>query len=248
MAGRIESLRKAFRAFMQPRVLAWTALTIAAVIGIYMGVSSYIDGRATVPVDVGSRPITLLDPDKLLLIAICPFLYLLRMLSLTDLSLLQQTVQATLRSLVIVALAVAAARPSWITETSKISTIVLVDVSDSISEKQLAAAQKYVDEIEKSVGDGDMQVITFAEKPTVVRPDDGKPRSTAIKRHKSGGAGTDTQAAMQLAYGLYPDGFLSRMVIVSDGNQTQGDLAIEAYVPTPRPPRERRMPPALQFD
>ena len=34
---------------------------------------------------------------------------------------------------------------------------------------------------------------------------------------------------MQLAYGMYPDGFLPRMVIVSDGNQTQGDVAVEAY-------------------
>ena len=34
---------------------------------------------------------------------------------------------------------------------------------------------------------------------------------------------------MQLAYGLYPDGYLPRMVIVTDGNQTQGDVAVEAY-------------------
>jgi hypothetical protein len=33
---------------------------------------------------------------------------------------------------------------------------------------------------------------------------------------------------MQLAYGLYPDGYLPRMVIVSDGNQTVGDVAVEA--------------------
>jgi Ca-activated chloride channel homolog len=221
--------RKLLKAFLQPRVLAWTAVTIAASIGLYMGVDSFIAGRSTVPVDVGSRPVTLLDPDKLLLIAICPFLYLLRMLSLTDLSVLQQSVQATLRSLVIVALAVAAARPSWITETSKVSTIVLVDVSDSISDKQLDAAKKYVDELDKAKGDGDIQVITFAEKPQVVRPGSGSTRSSAIKRHSTGGAGTDTQAAMQLAYGLYPDGYLSRMVIISDGNQTQGDLAVEAY-------------------
>jgi hypothetical protein len=204
--------RKLLRSFFQPRVLLWTSLAIVAAIAIYVGVESWIADRATIPVDVGERPITLLDPDKLLLVAICPFLYLLRMISLTDLSLTQQVVQATLRSAVIAALAVAAARPSWITETSKVSTIVLVDVSDSISDKQLAAAKKYVDEIEKSVGTGDMQVITFAEKPTVVRPKDGDARSTAIKRHSTGGAGTDTQAAMQLAYGLYPDGYLSRMV------------------------------------
>src|SRR5262249_26881223 len=73
-----------------------------------------------------------------------------------------------------------------------------------------------------------LQLITFAEKPQVIRVDEG-PLSAGIKRHAGAGAGTDTQAAMQLAYGLYPDGFLPRMVIVSDGNQTVGDVAVESY-------------------
>jgi uncharacterized membrane protein len=105
----------------------------------------------------------------------------------------------------------------------------LVDVSESVSEKQLDAAKRYVDSFAKTQGEGNLQLITFAEKPKVARADDGKPLSSAIKRHVGAGAGTDTQAAMQLAYGLYPDGYLPRMVIVSDGNQTQGDVAVEAY-------------------
>ena len=34
---------------------------------------------------------------------------------------------------------------------------------------------------------------------------------------------------MQLAYGLFPQGYLPRVVIISDGNQTQGDIAVESY-------------------
>src|SRR6185312_6513791 len=155
--------------------------------------------------------------------------HVIRVLSLTDLSLAQQILQATLRSLVIAGLAVALARPSWITETNKVATVVLVDVSDSISDRQLEAAKSYVDELEKSEGAGNLQLVTFAEKPLVVRKPDGRSLSSAIARHAGAGAGTDTQAAMQLAYGIFPDGYLPRMVIVSDGNQTEGDLAIEAY-------------------
>jgi Ca-activated chloride channel family protein len=220
--------RKILRELVRPAVFVRILIAIAAAVAIYWGIDSWIGGRATVPVALGDRPVTLLDPTKLLLIAIVPFLFLLRVLSLTDLSVLQQVVQATLRSLVIAALALAAARPSWITETSKVSTIVLVDVSDSISDKQLEAAKQYVDELAKAQGDGNLQLITFAEKPTVARAGDGK-LSAAIKRHPTGGAGTDTQSAMQLAYGLYPDGYVNRMVIVSDGNQTEGDIAVEAY-------------------
>ncbi len=223
------SAGKILRELVRPAVFLRILVAIAAAIGIYMLIDGWIGGRATVPVEVGDRPITLLDPSKLLLIAIVPFLFLLRVLSLTDLSVRQQVVQAALRSLVIAALAVAAARPSWITETSKVSTIVLVDVSDSISDKQLDAAKQYVDELAKAQGDGNLQLITVAEKPMVARADDGTSLSSAIKRHANGGAGTDTQSAMQLAYGLYPDGYVNRMVIVSDGNQTEGDLAVEAY-------------------
>ncbi|HEX5059321.1 MAG TPA: VWA domain-containing protein, partial [Kofleriaceae bacterium] len=223
------SAKRIVRELARPAVFVRILVALAASIGIYMLVDRWIGGRATLPVDIGSRPITLLDPGKLLLIAIVPFLFLLRVLSLTDLSVLQQVVQATLRSLVIAALAVAAARPSWITETNKVATIVLVDVSDSISDKQLDAAKKYVDELEKAEGNGSLQLITFAEKPLVARAEDDKPLSSAIKRHADGGAGTDTQSAMQLAYGMYPDGYVDRMVIISDGNQTEGDMAIEAY-------------------
>ena len=49
--------RKLLKAFLQPRVLAWTAITVAASIAIYMGIDGWIAGRATVPVDIGDRPV-----------------------------------------------------------------------------------------------------------------------------------------------------------------------------------------------
>ncbi|MDB4953498.1 MAG: von Willebrand factor type [Myxococcales bacterium] len=221
--------RSLVRMLLRPSALIRIAIALVCATAIVMGLSMWIDGRSSLPIAIGSRPITLLDPDKLYLIAIVPVFFLVRVLSLTDLSVLQQVVQASLRTLVIASLAFAVARPSWITETSRVSTVVLVDVSDSISEKQLAAAKQYVDDLEKAEGSGNLQLITFAEKPSVARKQDGSALSASVKRHADAGAGTDTQAAMQLAYGLYPDGYLPRMVIVSDGNQTQGDAAVEAY-------------------
>lgn len=220
---------KILRQLARPMVALRILLACAAAVAIYIGIDAFIAGRATVAVNVTSRPVTLLDPEKLFIVTIVPFIFLLRVLSLTDLSLTQQLLQSTLRSLVIAALAIAAARPSWITDTSKVATVVLVDVSDSVSDKQLDAAKKYVDELQAAKGDGNLQVVTFAEKPVVARPKDGAKLSSGITRHPNGGAGTDAQAAMQLAYGLYPDGYLSRMVLITDGNQTQGDLAVESY-------------------
>lgn len=223
------SVTKSLKALLAPGPLIRLGLAIGAAVGLWLLISYWIGDRTSIHVDwLGTRPIDLLSPQWLHLAAIVPAFFVLRVLSLTDLSILQQVVQSTLRSLVVIGVAIALARPSWITEQSKVSTVVLVDVSDSVSEKQLAAAKTYVDEIEKEEGDGNLQLITFAEKPEVVRVDSG-PLSAGIKRHVGRGAGTDTQAAMQLAYGLYPDGFLPRMVIVSDGNQTVGDVAVEGY-------------------
>lgn len=218
----------------RPRLEVWSVvrvlLAVAASALIWFVLSAWIDHRTSLALAVPflDQPVTLLDPSWLLLIALVPAFYVLRVLSLTDLSLTQQLLQATLRSLVVAGIAIALARPSWVTTQQKVATVVLVDVSDSISERQLAAARAYVDQLDQDKGDGSLQLVTFAEKPRVVKADDGS-LGKGIARHAGAGAGTDVQAAMQLAYGLYPDGHLLRMVIVSDGNQTAGDLAIEAY-------------------
>ncbi len=206
-------------------------LTLGFGIGLYFAISAWIGDRTSIHIDwLPTRPIDLLAPQWLLIICVVPAFYLLRILSLTDLSLAQQILQSTLRSLVVAGFAIALARPSWITEQSKVSTVVLVDVSDSVSDKQLDAAKNYVDKLAdaSAAAGGDIQLVTFAEKPLAVHAD-GDKLSAAIKRHADGGAGTDTQSAMQLAYGLYPEGYLPRLVIVSDGNQTVGDVAVEAY-------------------
>ncbi len=205
------------------------AVAVAAAVGLWFGVDYWLDGRTSLTIDVGARPIDLLAPEWLHLVAIVPVFYALRVLSLTDLSILQQVVQATLRSLVIAGIALALARPSWIDQTNKVATVVLIDVSASVSDKQLAAAAGYVDKLEETEGRGNLQLVTFAEKPLAVRTTDGKALSAGIARHAGASAGTDIQAAMQLAYGLYPDGYLPRMVMVSDGNQTVGDVAVEGY-------------------
>jgi Ca-activated chloride channel homolog len=226
----VTPIRQAVRSLLTVSAVVRIAITAAAVVAIAVALSAWIADQTSLHVDwLPTRPIDLLRPEALYLVAIVPVFYLLRTLSLTDLSLAQQLTQATLRSLVIAGIAVALARPSWITEQSKVATIALIDVSDSVSDKQLAAARGYVDQLAAAAGDGNLQLITFAEQPIAVRKAEGQPLSAGIARHPGGGAGTDTQAAMQLAYGMYPDGYIPRMVIVSDGNQTQGDVAVEAY-------------------
>ncbi len=228
------------RSLLTPGALV--RIAIAGVIGvaIWVGIDAWIADRTNIEVDLpgflpghlDDRPITLLSPVWLHIVAVVPVFYLLRVLSLTDLSIAQQVFQSTLRSLVVAGFAIALARPSWVTQTSKVATIALVDVSDSISDKQLAAAKAYVDQLDADAAkhDGTLQLVTFAEKPLAIHRDDATAKpSDGVKRHVGAGAGTDVQAAMQLAYGMFPDGFLPRMVMITDGNQTAGDMAVEAY-------------------
>jgi Ca-activated chloride channel homolog len=213
-------------ALKRPGTLLRIAIAVACAIGIYYAVDAWIDGRTSVVIDVGAKPIELLDPRWLLLVCVVPYFFLLRIVSLTDLSVTQQVVQAGLRSLLIAGLAVALARPSWVTRDSRVATVVLVDVSDSVSDKQLEAAKTYLDDLAKTKGEGNLRVVAFAEKPAEVRAGNN---GYILGRHVGAGAGTDIQAAMQLGYGLFPDGYLPRMVVISDGNQTTGDMAVESY-------------------
>ena len=221
---------------MLRRFTPWEAGIIAiaaiAAVAIYATIDLWLAGRTMITIeDLGDRPIDLLAPEWLKLLAVVPFFFAARHWSLTDLAISQQVLQAGLRTLIVAAAAIALARPSWVTRESKVATVVLVDVSDSVSDAQLAAARKYVGELDAAGGDDTwMSVITFAEKPQVAKKDEG---AFVITRHVTGaargGAGTDIQAAMQLAYGLFPAGHLPRMVLVTDGNQTAGDLVSEAY-------------------
>jgi uncharacterized membrane protein len=148
--------------------------------------------------------------------------------SLSDLSRPQQVLMGVFRSLLFVGAAIALARPSTVTDATKISTVLLVDVSDSVSDKQLGAAQAYVDDAWRArAADDSMHVVSFAERPLLLPAKEAKPPQVA--RHAGHGAGTDVQAALQLAYGLFPPGTLPRVLILSDGIQTDGDLLAEAY-------------------
>ena len=208
------------------QILVRSAIGLLAAIGIAMLIRAIFEpGRGTLTVALFGHSTELLAPRWLYLIALVPYFFVVRTLSLTDVSTVQQYISTTIRSLLVVLIAVALARPVWTTEDNKIATVVLVDVSDSVSDKQLAEATEKVKAIRAAKREDDaVYVATFAERPRLIRSEDSK-----ITRHEGSGAGTNIQAAIQLAYGVFPDGYVPRIVVLSDGNQTSGDLLVESY-------------------
>src|SRR5262249_4325011 len=105
--------------------------------------------------------------------------------------------------------------------TEKVCTVYLVDVSDSVPEEALADARGVIDRAwAERPKDSLVRLVTFARRPRLVVPDEKEPdKPPPIERHVDAkgqrgelGAGSNLQAALQLAYGLYQPGYLKRAV------------------------------------
>ena len=174
--------------------------------------------------------IELLEPRALWLFVFTPWFVLPTRGSLTDLSVAQRVLGACARLSLVSLLVLAVAHPVSSTRSDRTCTVFAVDVSDSISDETLAIARGAVARATRTRGRHEARVITFARRPRVVMPatearSDG---DAAIERHEAGGAGTDIGAAVSLSYGLFPPGCLRRVVVLSDGVQTDGDMLAEA--------------------
>jgi len=196
----------------------------------------------------------LLSPRNLIIAVIgAPFFIWMIGRSLADLPWPQRIMSVLLRIAFVSLLAFGLARLARTATTQKVCTVFLVDVSESVPDLAIDDAHA---EIQKAVDqkppDALIRVITFSMRPRVVPMGDEATTVPALERHdvierreqaakgekpdpKAKGpqklghdAATDIASALQLAYGLYPAGYLRRAVIISDGVQTDGDLLAEA--------------------
>jgi Ca-activated chloride channel family protein len=180
----------------------------------------------------------LLAPRMLGIALLGPYFLWMVGRSLADLPLAQRGLSVFLRVAFVVALALGLARLARTATTQRVCTVYLADVSESISDEGLGDER---DELLKAIDarpkDDLLRLVTFAKRPRVVPIDSRIPseadgeRAAAklVSRHGPGlGTATDIASALELAYGLYPEGYLRRAVILSDGVQTDGDLLAEA--------------------
>ena len=178
-------------------------------------------------VAMGGETWELLEPKRLAIIAIGPLLAWVSTLSLADLPTAQRWLGWLLRWALVSVIALALSRPTRVHESTKISTIFLVDVSDSVAEASMANAAQTVAEAYAARGENDVQAVSFAANARRLKIDETG--VAPIERHGGEeGRGTHLQGALQLAYGLFPPGHLRKIVLLSDGGQTHGDVLAEA--------------------
>jgi uncharacterized membrane protein len=185
----------------------------------------------------------LLSPKMLGLALLAPFFLWMIGRSLADLPLPQRILSVVLRIVFVALLALGLSRLARTATTQKVATVYLVDVSESVPDAALEDARAEIKKgLEAKPADAIVRVVTFAKRPRVVELADDAKEAPKLERHdlppsKDGastkgrtglGAATDIATAMQLAYGLYPSGYLRRAVVFSDGVQTDGDMLAEA--------------------
>ncbi|MEZ4337387.1 MAG: VWA domain-containing protein [Sandaracinaceae bacterium] len=212
---------------MRRRALLF-ALAAGVGVALALAVLRAVTGAPTMV--IGGETYELLAPSALALVGLAPLVFWALSLSLADLPRPQRWLGALLRSLLIACLALALARVARSTDVTRISTVFLVDVSESVPDASLERARERVRAAWDARGENDVRLVTFASDARVVPlgDDEDAPVPPLARRDGEDGAGTDLAAALQLAYGLFPPGHLRRVVLSSDGGQTRGDLLAEA--------------------
>jgi uncharacterized membrane protein len=173
-------------------------------------------------------------PAWLLLLATAPALFVVSLRSLGDFSRLQLTLQAILRTLALGGVALALAGPSLRRPARAISAVALVDVSDSITDAGLARARAAVAELERASSSqlgpraSRLRVVRFADRPEEIGTGSQPAAAEVTRPPAPGGGATDLALAVGYGAGLLDPAGLPRLLLISDGEATRGDLRGEA--------------------
>jgi Ca-activated chloride channel homolog len=165
-------------------------------------------------------------PAWLLLLLATPALFVLLRRSLTDFSQGQLAAQAVLRTLVLAGVAAALAGPELRRPTGALSVVALADVSDSVSDDALAFERSGLSTLARAAaarGDPPPRIVRFAARPEEVVW--ASTTDLVLSRFPSpGGAATDAALAVGLGAGLVDATAVPRLLLLSDGLATRGDL------------------------
>ena len=109
-------------------------------------------------------------------------------------------------------------------------TMFLVDRSDSISDVDRHKSEKFVADAIRNLAPNDVAgVIAFGKEAVIDAAPSGRHDVGRILSQIDGSA-TDVASAIRLASASFPEGKARRIVVLSDGDETNGDLSEAAQV------------------
>lgn len=226
------------------------ALALAVRRAIDHGLTATLDDAANALALDALRDVHWIAPHALFLLPVVPLALLAGLASRAPLTSRGRALATALRATLAALLVLALARPVTRDDATLTATVVLVDVSPSVSDEALSRAEERVrallrrrDEARATLGDRAplVEVVSFAGSPRRVAlptreadfhltrhdaparpsPDTSDPTSDAASFDDDATA-TDLDAALRFAEALLPEGRLPRMWVLSDGRETRG--------------------------
>jgi len=236
---------------------AWIAVQYALAVGLgvagYLVVVSEGPGWLTALDEAGY---VVLHPEMAWVLAAIPLLIAMRAHTLSDLPKLQQGLSIVLKGAFICALGLALIDVQKVETTArKAATVYVIDVSESLPDAALEAARVEVEKTWRAAlaipveARPEVRLVVFAngaqEVPLPVLAPGASPESAKLPPIQrlavaSGGAAdpaspfarrapaTNLQAGLRLALTLFPESQLPRIVVATDGLETEGSLAAES--------------------
>jgi Mg-chelatase subunit ChlD len=126
-------------------------------------------------------------------------------------------------------------RPELQRQSSRVQLIVAADVSRSVGDESLRVVDARIAELRSELerrnrgsasrDRATLDVITFARD---ARPASSVARLPAARGGDDPGLATDLQHALRTAYGRFVPDYVHNLVLVTDGNETRGDVLAEA--------------------
>lgn len=177
--------------------------------------------------------ITFHSPLWLLLVPVlAPFVIGYSLRSLAGLGRVRQSFAILLRVLVISLVALALAEPQYVRANNRVSTVFVLDRSDSIPRSE---ADRALDAVSSAVGRrtgtaDSAGLVLFAKDARLELPIASYPAGYEIRslRSQVDRSASDLSAGLRLALASLPSDGLGRIVLVSDGNQNRGNVLAEA--------------------
>lgn len=183
-------------------------------------------------------------PEMLWALAAIPALIMVRAHTLSDLPRLQQALSIGLKGAFIAALTLALIDVQKVETTAKkAAAVYVVDVSESLPDAALEAARAEVEKVwraslaEPEATRPELRLVVFGngakEIPLPALPPGAGPDKAVLPPlprlpvPPGGAPATNVQAGLRLALTLFPEGQLPRVVIATDGLETEGSLAAE---------------------
>lgn len=170
-------------------------------------------------------PIEFAEPIWLALIPVVGVLIIwIGRKSLSGMGTTTRRVALVVRLLVLVLLSGAMAQPAWRARSDDVAVTVVLDASKSVPGPLQKRVDAYVEEAASQKKPDDQLGLLTAAKDAYVQALPSKLTTRVERRHIGSSAGTNLAEAVRLAIAVMRPDAANRIVLATDGNETEGSL------------------------